>query len=133
MLGYRRRALKWPDENGLSERDSRAAEQGEPSARLGERDELDMLLIALAITKCDKYHLLIVGDLAYLCSAVTGLPKSVGALDNRQQRTAFVSHNGRSTLAAGIGGPAPIAAIPVTGPSLIRRPRAFDSLARGEA
>ena len=60
--------------------------------RLGERDELDMLLIALTITKRDKYHLLILGDLAYLCSAVTGLPKSLGALDNRQQRTALVSH-----------------------------------------
>ena len=34
-------------------------------------------LIALAITKRDKYHLLILGDLAYLCSAVTGLPKSL--------------------------------------------------------
>ena len=43
--------------------------------RLGERDELDMLLIALTITKRDKYHLLILGDLAYLRSAVTGLPK----------------------------------------------------------
>ena len=72
----------------------------------GERDESDMLLIALAITKRDKYHLLILGDLAYLCSAVTGLPKSLGALDNRQQRTAFVSHNGRSALAAGTGAPA---------------------------
>ena len=56
--------------------------------RLGERDELDMLLIALTITKRDKYHLLIFGD---LCSAITGLPKSLGALDNRRQRTAFES------------------------------------------
>ena len=55
----------------------------------GERDELDMLdLIALAITKRNKYHLLIFGD---LCSAITGLPKSLGALDNRRQRTAFES------------------------------------------
>jgi len=64
-------------------------------------------LIALAITKRDKYHLLILGDLAYLCSAATRLPKSLGALDNRQQRTAFESHNGRSALAAGTGAPAP--------------------------
>src|SRR5215469_17942888 len=70
----------------------------------GERDESDMLLIALAITKRDKYHLLILGDLAYLCSAVTGLPKTLGALDNRQQR---ISHNDRSALAAGTGAPAP--------------------------
>jgi hypothetical protein len=34
-------------------------------------------LIALAITKRNKYHLLILGDLAYICSAVTGLPKSL--------------------------------------------------------
>ena len=64
-------------------------------------------LIALAITKRDKYHLLILGDLAYLCSAATRLPKSLGALDNRQQRTAFDSHNGRSALAAGTGAHAP--------------------------
>src|SRR6516165_4144803 len=61
-------------------------------------------LIALAITKRNKYHLLIFGD---LCSAITGLPKSLGALDNRQQRTTFESHNGRSALAAGTGAHAP--------------------------
>src|SRR5215469_14303915 len=71
----------------------------------GERDELDMLdLIALAITKRNKYHLLVFGD---LCSAITGLPKSLGALDDRRQRTALESHNGRSALAAGTGAPAP--------------------------
>jgi hypothetical protein len=60
-------------------------------------------LIALAIAKRNKYHLLIFGD---LCSVITELPKSLGALDNRRQRTAFESHNGRSALAAGTGAPA---------------------------
>ena len=54
--------------------------RSKPNLQLGcgERDELNMLdLIALAITKRDNYQLLILGDLAYLCSAVTGLPKSL--------------------------------------------------------
>jgi hypothetical protein len=104
----RRRAPKWPDENGLSERDSLAVSKPNLQLSWGERDELNMLdLIAFATTKRDNYHLPILGDLAYLCFAVTGLPKSLIQkprwLDGRQQRTAFESHNGRSALAAGTG------------------------------
>ena len=78
LLPCRRRALKWLNENGLL--GATHWRRSKPNLQLGcgERDELNMLdLIALAITKRDNYQLLILCDLAYLCSAVTELAKSL--------------------------------------------------------
>jgi len=51
------------------------------------------------------------GDLLQYAARIVSsesLTQKLGALDNRQQRTAFESHNGRLTLAAGTGANAPL-------------------------